>query len=58
LKIYGGAQYSRLINEFEYVAHSREFPSTTPSEIASALGTTKWQMSPIYENAVNIYFTL
>eukprot|EP00027_Filamoeba_sp_ATCC50430_P017323 CAMPEP_0168573610 /NCGR_PEP_ID=MMETSP0413-20121227/18631_1 /TAXON_ID=136452 /ORGANISM="Filamoeba nolandi, Strain NC-AS-23-1" /LENGTH=604 /DNA_ID=CAMNT_0008606881 /DNA_START=1 /DNA_END=1816 /DNA_ORIENTATION=- len=51
LKIYGGAQYARLINEFEYVAHSREFPKTTPSEIASALGTSKWHSVPISETA-------
>lgn len=41
LKVYGGAQYARLLNEFEYVAHSREFPVTSLSEIASALGASK-----------------
>ena len=40
-KVYGGAQYARLLNEFEFVAHSREFPYTTASEIASALGASK-----------------
>lgn len=53
LKVYGGAQYSRLLNEFEYVAHSREFPKTTSSEIASALGTSKSGFDlPVLETAV------
>lgn len=60
LKVYGGAQYSRLLNEFEYMAHSREFPKTTPSEIASALGTSKSGFDmPVFETAVkrnNIVF--
>ena len=30
-KIYGGAQYERLLNEFEYVAHSR---GTAPPPLA------------------------
>lgn len=40
LKLYGGAQFSRLLNEFEFVAHSREFPKITSNEIASSLGST------------------
>lgn len=51
LKVYGGAQYARLLNEFEYVAHSREFPLPSPSEIASALGTSKWHSAPVLDTA-------
>eukprot|EP01117_Protostelium_nocturnum_P012903 TRINITY_DN4779_c0_g1_i2.p1 TRINITY_DN4779_c0_g1~~TRINITY_DN4779_c0_g1_i2.p1 ORF type:complete len:736 (+),score=227.12 TRINITY_DN4779_c0_g1_i2:69-2276(+) len=51
LKVYGGAQYARLLNEFEYAAHSREFPKTSPSEVASAMGTTKMHAAPLLENA-------
>lgn len=53
MKVYGGAQYARLLNEFEYVAHSREFPRTTSSEIASALGVAKWNGTSV-ETAVFI----
>jgi GTP-binding protein EngB required for normal cell division len=52
LRVYGGAQYSRLLNEFEYVAHSREFPFTTASEIASAIGASKAGYTvPVFETA-------
>jgi hypothetical protein len=34
------------------MAHSREFPSTSASEIASALGSSRWHSMPSFENAV------
>ena len=37
-RVYGGAQYERLLTEFEYVAHSRELPAASANEIASAIG--------------------
>lgn len=37
-RVYGGAQYERLLTEFEYVAHSREFPPASANEVASAVG--------------------
>eukprot|EP01126_Amoeba_proteus_P059029 TRINITY_DN7681_c0_g1_i3.p1 TRINITY_DN7681_c0_g1~~TRINITY_DN7681_c0_g1_i3.p1 ORF type:complete len:528 (-),score=130.82 TRINITY_DN7681_c0_g1_i3:1432-3015(-) len=51
-KLYGGAQYERLMNEFEFVAHSIEFPSTSINEVASALGTNKLHNVPLFEAAV------
>ncbi len=51
-KIYGGAQYERLLNEFEYVAHSKEFPPTSIHEVASAIGTSKFHNVPVFETAV------
>ena len=41
IKLYGGAQFQRLMNEFEYVAHSTEFPNTSMNEVASAIGISK-----------------
>jgi hypothetical protein len=38
------------------VAHSREFPETSLSEIASALGTSKWNSIPVQETAVKNEF--
>eukprot|EP01105_Mastigella_eilhardi_P002304 TRINITY_DN1282_c0_g1_i1.p1 TRINITY_DN1282_c0_g1~~TRINITY_DN1282_c0_g1_i1.p1 ORF type:complete len:782 (-),score=270.13 TRINITY_DN1282_c0_g1_i1:25-2370(-) len=52
-KVYGGAQYERLLNEFEYVAHSREFPATSINEVASALGTSKSHTVPVFEAAAS-----
>ena len=37
-RVYGGAQYERLLTEFEYVAHSRELPPASANEVASAVG--------------------
>ncbi len=51
-KLYGGSQYERLLNEFEYVAHSREFPSPSMNEVASALGAAKSHNVPVFETAV------
>ena len=53
-KIYGGAQYERLLNEFEYIAHSKEFPHTSINEVAAAIGTSKFHNVPIYETAVRL----
>ncbi|KAK5574626.1 hypothetical protein RB653_009879 [Dictyostelium firmibasis] len=56
--LYGGAQYERLLNEFEYVIHSKEFPETSINEVASAIGVSKSHNSPIYElAATNIFQT-
>ena len=54
-KIYGGAQYERLLNEFEYIAHSKEFPHTSINEVAAAIGTSKFHNVPIYETAVGAF---
>lgn len=51
-KLYGGAQYERLLNEFEYVAHAREFPPPSMNEVASALGSAKSHNVPSFETAV------
>jgi hypothetical protein len=51
-KIYGGAQYQRLLNEFEYVIHSREFPPTSVNELASAIGVNASHNVPLFETAV------
>lgn len=40
LKVYGGAQYARLLTEFQYVSHSREFPRANLSEVACSLGSS------------------
>jgi len=40
-RVYGGAQFERLMNEFEYISHSQEFPTTTINEVAVALGVEK-----------------
>ena len=53
-KLYGGAQYERLLNEFEFVSHSIEFPKTSINEVASALGTSKSHNVPLFEAAVYI----
>ncbi|EAL71678.2 dynamin like protein [Dictyostelium discoideum AX4] len=56
--LYGGAQYERLLNEFEFVIHSKEFPETSINEVASAIGVSKSHNSPIYElAATNIFQT-
>lgn len=52
-KIYGGAQYERLLNEFEYVAHSKEFPFISIHEVASAIGTSKYHNVPVFETAAS-----
>lgn len=41
IKLYGGSQFQRLMNEFEYIAHSTEFPPTSVNEVASAIGVSK-----------------
>jgi len=53
LKLYGGAQYERLLNEFEFVAHSIEFPKTSINEVASAMGTAKSHNAPLFEAAAS-----
>lgn len=55
-KLYGGSQYERLINEFEFVAHSREFPTPSMNEVASALGSAKSHNVPVFETAVLRFF--
>lgn len=52
-KLYGGSQYERLLNEFEYVAHSREFPQPSMNEVASAIGSAKSHNVPIFETAAS-----
>ncbi|KAL6054695.1 putative Interferon-induced GTP-binding protein Mx2 [Balamuthia mandrillaris] len=52
-KVYGGAQYERLLTEFEYVAHSKEFPPTSINEVAAAIGTSKFHNVPVYETAAS-----
>ncbi|EFA76188.1 dynamin like protein [Heterostelium album PN500] len=56
--LYGGAQYERLLNELEYVIHSREFPETSINEVASAIGISKSHNSPIYELAATNIFQI
>ncbi|GAM21736.1 hypothetical protein SAMD00019534_049110, partial [Acytostelium subglobosum LB1] len=56
--LYGGAQYERLLNELEYVIHSREFPETSINEVASAIGVSKSHNSPIYEVAATNLFQI
>ncbi|KYQ94066.1 dynamin like protein [Tieghemostelium lacteum] len=56
--LYGGAQYERLLNEFEYVIHSKEFPETSINEVASAIGVSKSHNSPIYEIAATNIFQI
>jgi hypothetical protein len=57
-KLYGGAQYDRLLNEFGYAAHSIEFPLPSIHEVASALGTSKSHNLPVFETAVCPELTL
>lgn len=52
-KIYGGAQYDRLLNEFAFVAHSVEFPYTSVHEVASCLGMSKSHNVPSFEDAAS-----
>ena len=40
-KMFGGAQFKRLLNEFEYVVHSREFPEQQTELVANAMGITQ-----------------
>ncbi|EGG18151.1 dynamin like protein [Cavenderia fasciculata] len=56
--LYGGAQFERLLNELEYVVHSREFPETSINEVASAIGISKLHNSPIYELAATNIFQI
>lgn len=35
------------MNEFEYIAHSTEFPSTSVHEVASAIGISKVRVKKI-----------
>ena len=41
MKLYGGAQFQRLLHEFELVAHSCEVPQISVHEVAAALGGAK-----------------
>ena len=52
-KLYGGSQYARLLNEFEYVAHSVEFPLTSIDEVACSIGNLKSHNTPSFECAVS-----
>ncbi|KAF2073270.1 hypothetical protein CYY_005432 [Polysphondylium violaceum] len=56
--LYGGAQYERLLNEFEYVIHSKEFPETSINEVASAIGVSKSHNSPTFEVAATNIFQI
>merc|ERR1711939_928731 len=40
-------------NEFEYVAHSTEFPPTSINEVASAIGISKSHNVPVFETAAS-----
>uniref|UniRef100_A0A6B2KYK6 Dynamin-type G domain-containing protein n=1 Tax=Arcella intermedia TaxID=1963864 RepID=A0A6B2KYK6_9EUKA len=53
LKLYGGASYERLMNEFEFISHSIEFPKTSLSEVAVALGTAKSHNAPLFQAAAS-----
>jgi len=48
-KLYGGAQYYRLQREFEAVIRCIEFPPTTISEVATALGLDEMKPNPDYD---------
>jgi GTPase SAR1 family protein len=48
-RLYGGAQYYRLQREFEAVVRSIEFPPTTISEVANALGQDEVKSNPDYD---------
>eukprot|EP01102_Stenamoeba_stenopodia_P000621 TRINITY_DN10596_c0_g1_i1.p1 TRINITY_DN10596_c0_g1~~TRINITY_DN10596_c0_g1_i1.p1 ORF type:complete len:881 (+),score=221.50 TRINITY_DN10596_c0_g1_i1:184-2826(+) len=52
-RVYGGAQFERLMNEFEYISHSQEFPPTTINEVAVALGVEKSHNIPVFETAAS-----
>lgn len=52
-KIYGGAQYYRLMSEFSLIAHSIEFPKTSLNEVVSCLGISKSHNVPSYETAAS-----
>jgi len=53
IKLYGGSQFQRLLNEFEFVAHSQEFPPTSIHEVASAIGLSKSHTVPVFEIAAS-----
>lgn len=53
IKLYGGSQFQRLMNEFEYIAHSTEFPPTSVNEVASAIGISKSHNVPMFETAAS-----
>jgi hypothetical protein len=53
LNLYGGASYERLMNEFELVSHSMEFPKTSLNEVGSALGTAKYHNAALFETAAS-----
>lgn len=50
-RLYGAAQFHRLLNEFAFVAHSVEFPPTSVDEVASALGTHPSHNAPSFQSA-------
>eukprot|EP01103_Thecamoeba_quadrilineata_P020001 TRINITY_DN8375_c0_g1_i1.p1 TRINITY_DN8375_c0_g1~~TRINITY_DN8375_c0_g1_i1.p1 ORF type:complete len:842 (-),score=179.78 TRINITY_DN8375_c0_g1_i1:3-2528(-) len=52
-KLYGGAQFERLMNEFECVTHSQEFPLPSINEVATSLGISKGHNVPILETAAS-----
>lgn len=52
-KLYGGAQLERLIGEFEIVAHSQEFPTTTDDEVAVTIGLNSLHSTPDYDRGAN-----
>lgn len=53
LKLYGGAQYERLLSEFGIIANSIVIPETSESEIASAIGKSSRHTLPDIESAVS-----
>lgn len=48
-KLYGGSQIERLLSEFEIVANSQEFPSTTNDEVAVTIGLSALHTRPDYD---------
>lgn len=53
LKLYGGSQIDRLLAEFEIVAHSQEFPSTSDDEVAVTIGFNSLHTRPNFEDGAS-----
>eukprot|EP01080_Neovahlkampfia_damariscottae_P008021 gene8021-12486_t len=52
-KLYGGSQIERLLNEFEIVAHSQEFPPTSNDEVAVTIGLSSLHSTPDYDRGAS-----
>jgi hypothetical protein len=52
-KLYGGAQMERLLNEFEIVAHSQEFPPTSNDEVAVTIGLSSIHSTPEFDRGAS-----